>query len=262
MTKTKLFDKSGKEKETIDLPSNFKERIREDILARVYETIKSAYMQPFGTMYGAGAFYSASGISKKRRHAWKGTYGKGISRIPRKIMSRHGSSFNWVGATAPNTRGGRRAHPFKPEKNLFKKVNKKELNIAFNSGFAATIDQKSIEKKYGKKIASGFVFEDKILTTKTSEFIKTLEKLFGESLNKVLKTKKVRAGIGKMRGRKYKSNAGLLFVIGSSENIKRKGIDVVKVNELKIMDLSPNGAPGRLTCYTQNAIKEIGERFN
>ena len=75
------------------------------------------------------------------------------------------------------------------------------------------------------------------------------------------KVKKIRAGRGKTRGRKYKSNAGLLFVISSKQDFKQKGFDIVKVNELKISDLAPNGVPGRITCYTNEAINEIGERF-
>jgi ribosomal protein L4 len=43
--------------------------------------------------------------------------------------------------------------------------------------------------------------------------------------------------------------------------MKRKGIDIVNVKELNIKDLCPNGEPGRITCYTETAIKEIGERF-
>jgi len=258
--KTKLFDKTGKEKGTVDLPKNFSENVREDILAKVFETQKLIYTQAYGIMKGAGAGYSASGISRKKRHAWKGTYGKGISRIPRKIMSRHGSSFNWIGATVSNTRGGRNPHGPKSEKNLFKKTNKKELVIAFNSAFAGTIESKYLERKYGKKLESGFVFDGDILSIKTKEFISVMEKVFGDA--NFLKVKTIRAGIGKRRGRKYKSNAGLLFVIGSEERMNRKGIEVVKVNELMVSNLAPNGEPGRLACYTENAIKEIGARFN
>jgi ribosomal protein L4 len=64
-----------------------------------------------------------------------------------------------------------------------------------------------------------------------------------------------------MRGRKYKTNAGLLFVVANDEKMKRKGIEIVNVEDLTIKDLSPNGEPGRLVCYTEKAIKEIGERF-
>lgn len=261
--KTKLLDKSGKMKKEIELPKNFAVSVREDILQKVFEAQKGATKQPYGTMFGAGAGYSASGLIKHRRHVWKGGYGKGISRVPRKIMSRHGASFNWIGATVTSSRGGRAAHPPKPEKNFFKKVNKKELQIAFNSGLAGTINGKYIESKYGKKIHSGFVFSSDILATKTKDFVKIMSELFGaDSLNKVLKVKTVRAGRGKLRGRKYKSNAGLLFVIGSKENMNRKGIEVVKTNELMIRDLAPNGVPGRLACYTENAIAEISTKFD
>ena len=259
--KVKLFDQTGKEKDSVVLPRNFEARIREDILSKVFEAQKMIYSQAYGAMKGAGAQYSASGILKKKRHDWKATYGKGISRVPRKILSRHGASFNWIGATVSNTRGGRRPHAPRSEKNLFRKINKKELLIAFNSALAGTIDSESIKKKYGKEIKSGFVFDEKVLKLKTKNFFAVMKKLFGEDFHYVLRRKFVRAGVGKMRGRKYKSNAGLLFVVGNDEEMKRKGVEIVKVCDLTIRDLSPNGEPGRLVCYTRKAIKDIGERF-
>jgi large subunit ribosomal protein L4e len=70
-----------------------------------------------------------------------------------------------------------------------------------------------------------------------------------------LKKKVVRAGKGKMRGRKYKSNAGLLLVTGKDEKLAIKGIDVRNKSSLKIADLYPLG---RLTLYTKKAIEELG----
>jgi large subunit ribosomal protein L4e len=259
--KVKLFDKAGKEKGSIDLPKSFSSGIRTDILAKVFDAQRGLYAQNYGAKEGAGAQYSASGISKKKRHDWKATYGKGISRIPRKIMSRHGASFNWIGATVSNARGGRRPHAPRAEKNLFKKINKKELLIAFYSALAGTVDPMSLEKKYGEKIDGGFIFDEKILEVKTKDFVEVMKRVFGDTVKRVFKEKSIRAGIGKLRGRKYKSNAGLLFVVASDEDMKRKGIEIVGVNDLTINDLSPNGEPGRLTCYTEKAIKEIGERF-
>ena len=95
---------------------------------------------------------------------------------------------------------------------------------------------------------------------KAKEFFDVMKKVFGDN-SRILKVKVVRAGKGKMRGRKYKSNAGMLFVISDDEKMKRKGIDVVGVDELKISDLAPNGEPGRISCYTEKAIKEIGEKW-
>ena len=99
------------------------------------------------------------------------------------------------------------------------------------------------------------------MEVKTKDFIVVMKKIFGDASGTVLKHKSIRAGIGKMRGRKYKSNAGMLFVLGNEEKMKRKGIEIVNVNDLTIKALSQNGEPGRLVCYTENAIKEIGERF-
>tara|TARA_Y100000310_G_scaffold337621_1_gene425177 strand:- start:246 stop:995 length:750 start_codon:yes stop_codon:yes gene_type:complete len=247
--KTKLLDKTGKAGKEIDLPKNFSGKIRADILQKVFEVQKIMLQQAYGAMPGAGAGYSASGISIKRRHRWKGSYGRGISRIPRKIMSRHGASFNWVGATVSSTRGGRRPHAPRSQKNLFKKINKKELLIAFNSGFAGTFEK------------DANVFDSAVLELKSKDFFAVLKKVFGDKFDKVLKKKTTRAGKGKMRGRKYKSTAGMVFVIGSKEKMNRKGVEVVRVNELWVGDLAPNGIPGRLASYSENAIKEIGEKF-
>ncbi len=259
--KAKLYDKNGKVKGDIELPKCFSARIRADILLKVFETQKGVFTQAYGAKEGAGAQYSASGISKKKRHDWKGTYGKGISRVPRKIMSRTGASFNWIGATVSNTRGGRRPHAPRSEKNLFKKVNKKELGIALKSALAGTFNPEKLEKKFGRKMEIGGVFSDDILTAKTKDFVLTMKAVFGDSFSSVLKVKSIRAGIGKMRGRKYKSNAGLLFVVGNEEEMKRKGVEVMKVKDLSVKDLAPNGVAGRLVCYSENAIKDIGERF-
>jgi len=256
--KARLYDSKGKETGSIELPKNFSARMREDILLKVFETLKGVYSQPYGAKKGAGAQYSASGILKKKRHDWKATYGKGISRVPRKIISRHGASFNWIGATVSSTRGGRRPHAPRAEKNPFKKINKKEFLIALNSAFAGTVNKDFLEKKYSKKLETGAIFSKEILTLKTKDFLSTLKKVLGEeTLELAMKKKKIRAGIGKMRGRKYKSSAGMLFIIADDETMKRNRIDIVKVNELTIKDLSPNGEPGRITCYTKKAIEQI-----
>ncbi|MEM4330622.1 MAG: 50S ribosomal protein L4 [Candidatus Pacearchaeota archaeon] len=254
----KVLTKNLEEKEKVQFPINFLQEIRKDIVQKVFEAQKRK--QPHGTKIGAGAMYSASGILRRKRHAWKVTYGRGISRAPRKIMARNGSSFTWIGATAAYTRGGREAHPPKVEENQFRKINKKELLIAMNSCFSASIKKEVIEKNYGIKISFFPLIVDKdVLNLKTKEFLNFLKKIFGDYFEKFIQKKKVRAGKGKMRGRKYKKNAGVLFVIGTNEEMKRKGVEVKKVNELKVEDLTLNGKPGRMIIYSKEAIKEIGE---
>lgn len=256
--KTQLFDKTGKEVKQIELPVNFSTQIRSDIIQKIFESQKRK--QPMGTYELAGKLYSASGIQRRKRHSWKSSYGKGVSRTPRKIMSRDGSSFNLVGATVANTRGGRRAHPPKAAEIQFKKVNKKELRFAMNSAFAATVNKEALNKKYGIS-KEAVVFSDDVLKLKTKEFLKVLEAAYKEAFIKLLQEKRQRAGKGKMRGRQYKKSAGLLFVIAEGEEMKRKGIDVVQVKDLEMSDLAPNGQPGRFAAYTEKAIKEIETRF-
>ena len=77
----------------------------------------------------------------------------------------------------------------------------------------------------------------------------------GELHKVAIQRKTIRAGIGKMRGRKYKKNAGLLFVIGEREEEKIKGIDIVKAGELIVSDLAENGA--RLTLFSEKAVEEL-----
>jgi large subunit ribosomal protein L4e len=258
--KATIFNKQGNEKGKVELPNNFSSEVRRDIVMKVFEAQKRR--QPHEVMFGAGAWYSASGISRKKRHAWKVTYGKGISRVPRKIMSRHGASFNWVGATTAAARGGRAAHPPRVEENQFRKINKNELKIAINSSLGASANKELLAKNYGSPINfAPIIFDEEVLKIKTGEFFTLLKKLFGDSCGRLIKTRAKRSGRGKYRGRKYKTCSGLLMVIGNKESTKRKGIEVVRVEELCLANLTLNGVPGKAIAYTVSAIKEIGERW-
>ena len=66
--KATLFDKTGKEKGNVELPKLFSGEIRKDILAKVFESQKRE--TPYGAMVFAGRNYSASGILRRKRHAY------------------------------------------------------------------------------------------------------------------------------------------------------------------------------------------------
>lgn len=236
------------------------------MITKVLESQK--YMHPYAPSPLAGKQYSASGKLKHRRHVWKTTYGKGISRVPRKIMSRRGTQFNWEGATAPNTKGGIRAHPPKIEHFMrVKKINKKELKLAFISALSATTNPKLISKKYfslSEKDAENapFIVESGISRLKSGELIGSVKKILGDNLFSVALIKKMkRAGRGKSRGRNYKQNAGLLIVTGNDENIKTGAFEIAKAKDLRINDLTRGGA-GRLVIYTENALRDIESKLN
>jgi len=259
----KILDIQGKEKGSIELPSCFSQPVREDIVIKILEAKKSR--QPYAPSPVTGKQHSAKGKIVHRRHVWKSGYGRGRSRVPKKIFSRKGSQFNWETAEVPFARGGMRAHPPKIWGIInTSKLNKKELKLAFASALSATADEKQVVKKY-KSISKikdlPFIVEGKITSLKTKEILAGLKKILGEGLfNVAVKKKAVRAGKGKLRGRKYKRNAGMILVVGDKENLKTGMFDVQKVKSLGVNDLAQGGL-GRLTIYTENAIKELGKKL-
>jgi len=260
--KTKVLNTQGKKVKEIDLPKCFSQEIREDIVAKVIEAKKR--QQPYAPSLVAGKQYSASGKIKHRRHVWKTHYGQGISRIPRKIILRRGSRINWIGAFIPGTVGGRRAHPPKILSMInTRKINKKELKIALISALSATANEKKVSKRYKslkeKKLHElPLVVDSKLISLKTKELISSLKKILGNLFEISVKKKKVRSGKGKFRGRKYKSTAGLLMVVGKKEKSKIKAFEIVPVDKLSVIDLAKGGL-GRLTLYTEQAIKDLEE---
>jgi len=263
--KANLLDVNGKKLRDIEMPKCFSKEVRKDIIAKIIEAKKKR--QPYGPSPVAGNQYSASGVLIHQRKVWKSQYGRGISRVPRKIMTAKGSQFNWVGATSPNTRGGRKVHSPKVISMInTNKINKKELKIALMSALSATTNPKEISERYarlkGTKISNlPLVVESKIITLKTKDLISSLKKVLGKELfDLALQKKEVRSGRGSRRGRKYKNNAGLLMIIGKDEKIKTTAFDVSNTKKVGVVDLA-SGGPGRLTLYTETAIKELGENL-
>ncbi len=256
--KAQIISQTGNAGET-ELPEFFSIRIREDIAQKFYEAQKK--QQPYAPFFMAGKQNSASGNLSHSRRLWKTAYGKGISRVPRKIMWRRGDHFYWIGAEINSARGGRAAHPPRVvhfEKKM--KINKKEAVIALQSVIASTAQLEFLKKRYesleNAKISLPIIIKSEILSMKTKEFFNFLEKILQEAWKVALQDKKVRAGRGKMRNRKYKKTRGLLLVTGSNENANFQGIQTRKTEELEIDDFWPMG---RLTVYTEQAIKELNK---
>ena len=84
--KLPIYDVSSKKIGEMNLPAQFSEGIRQDIISRAVLAIRSNKRHPHGASPDAGKRASAE-ISKRRRR-YRGSYGHGISRSPRKILSR------------------------------------------------------------------------------------------------------------------------------------------------------------------------------
>lgn len=257
--KTITGEDSSKE---MKFPEQFEEPVREDLIQRSVLAIQSNKRQPYGADSRAGKKQAA--LVSKRRRDFKGVYGKGQSRGPRKTMSRRGSQFHFVGAFAPNTVGGRKAHPPKAEKVWSQKINKKENRKAIRSALAASINKELVKKRGHLFTHYPLIIEDKAENlTKTKEVKEMLEKLGLSDELKRSEVKKVRAGKGTMRGRKYQKKKGILIIVSKKDSSMIKaartipGVDIELVEKINAELLAPGTIPGRLTIYTEAAIKRL-----
>lgn len=263
--KLSIKDIKNKDSGSISLPSQFDEEYRPDLVQRAVLSLQARARTPYGAKPMAGK--RASAELSRRRRKYRGSYGMGISRVPRKILSRRGTRMQWVGAFAPGTVGGRRAHPPKANKIWTQKINKTENRKAIRSALAATVNRDLVVAR-GHRAPKDYPFiisNDFENIEKTRDVMAAFAALaLGEELDRA-DTKKVRAGKGKMRGRKYKRRIGPLMVVASTNtkialaarNIP--GIDIVCVDELNAEVLAPGTHAGRITLYTESAIKRLTE---
>ncbi len=257
--KVQVFSLGAMAVEDIELPGAFGSDVRPDVINRAVLAAQSSRIQPWGSNVMSG----------KRTTAETWGKGRGVSRTRRVKGSR--SPAAGKAAFNPHTVGGRRAHPPRVEKVLIERINKKERLFAIRSAIAAT-KNKSLVASRGHLIENlpdlPIVVTDEIEgLRKTRDMRVFLKKLgLGKELERVHGSKRIRAGVGKMRGRKYRRSVGPLLVIGEDKGVSLAirnlpGFSVVKVTELNSELLAPGGVPGRLTIWTRSAFKKLAERL-
>ena len=189
----------------------------------------------------------------------------GIARIPRLKGRGQRAAF------APGTVGGRSAHPPVAEKKIKKKIPRKEMRLALRSAVAATASKEIVASR-GHMVDNvpdfPLVVVDEIQTLKkTKDIEEALIKLgVWPDIFRVKESRKVRAGKGKMRGRKMKQAVGPLLVITKNEGVAEAarnlpGIEVASVENLNAELLAPGTHPGRLTVWTSSAFEKVDKLF-
>lgn len=259
MTWVQSYNLNGKPIDKIELPKVFETPVRPDVIKKAVLIQQSHRRQPQGRDLMAG----------KRTTAESMGTGYGIARMARVKGSRYPRAQQ--AAFIPSAVGGRRTHPPKAEKRIYKKINKKERQLAIRSAIAATA-QKSIVASHGHRVEEvhrlPLVVCDDIQEIKSAKEAREIFSKLGilPDILRVKKSLKIRAGKGTMRGRRRRHGVGPLFVINEDKGIKKAlnnflGVDVVEVDYLNTEILAPGAVPGRLTIWAASALKKLDETF-
>ncbi len=256
MASVKTYSLKGKAtKETVALPSQFETPYRPDVIKRAVLAVQSRRYQPHGVDELAG----------KRNTAQSWQTGHGKSRMPRIKGSGTGAA-NKAGF-APGTIGGRVAHPPESRKVIVERINTKENRLAIRSAIAASANPEFVKAR-GHKIDNvpqiPLVVSDKLESlSSTKDTFEALVFLgLGDDLDRARNGRSIRAGKGKMRGRKMKTPKSLLIVVGEDSGITKAarnlpGVDITEVHGLNAELLAPGTHPGRLVVWTKSAIDRL-----
>jgi len=249
---SKIFDLQGKVVDKVRLPTVFKTPLRPDVIRRAVVALQSNRFQPQGRDPMAGERTTAESLG----------VGRGISRVAR---TKGGQRAALISMAV----GGRAAHPPKPEKRIQKKIPKRETKLALRSAVAATGSKETV-------MSRGHVVDDvpdfPLVVVDEVQGLKRVREardaLFHlgvlPDVYRVKESRRIRAGKGKMRGRKMKQAVGPLLVISKDEGVIKAarnvpGVDVVPLESLNVELLAPGTHPGRLTIWTASAMGRLDE---
>jgi len=240
---------------TVPLPAVFKAPIRPDIVNFVHQNISKNARQPYAVNVDAGHQTSAE--------SW-GT-GRAVARIPR--VRGGGTHRSGQGAFGNMCRGGRMFAPTKTWRNWHRRVNTNQKRYAIVSALAASSVPALVMSK-GHLIQETsevpLVVTDNIQTyDKTKQAVTFLRRLkIWNDIQKVYKSRRNRAGVGKMRNRRRVQRRGPLIVYNQDQGLTKAfrnipGVETINVNRLNLLKLAPGGHVGRFIVWTESAIKQL-----
>ncbi|MBI5355772.1 MAG: 50S ribosomal protein L4 [Candidatus Aenigmarchaeota archaeon] len=263
--KANIIDMAGKNNGTIELPVVFKTPYRPDLIRRAVLAFQANERQAYGTDWMAGKRSSAHYEGSRHVAPDQLMMNREMARMAR-IHGHAPGHLNMRARTVPQAVKGRRAHPPKPEAIWTQKINSKESKFALMSAIAATANIDAVKER-------GHIFKEVPIIVdgieklqKTKDMLAFLEKIgLSEEVERTSE-KKIRAGKGKMRGRKYKTKIGPLFVVKNTETVLKAagnilGAHVSDVKSLNAEILSPGAHGARLTIWSKEAIEELKNHF-
>jgi len=250
-----VFNEQGDVTSQVTLPAVFKAPIRNDVVNFVHSNMAKNSRQPYAVHRHAGHQTSAE--------SW-GT-GRAVARIPR--VRGGGTHRSGQGAFGNMCRGGRMFAPTKTWRRWHRPINQNQRRYAVCSALAASALPPLVMAR-GHKI-DGIPEVPVVCTnaieslTKTKAAVALLQKLGAyDDVQKCQDSKKVRAGKGKMRNRRYTMRRGPLVIYNEDHGIKQAfrnlpGVDVLSVDRLNLLKLCPGGHLGRFCIWSEGAFKKL-----
>nr|SVE74251.1 EOG090X0822 [Daphnia barbata] len=244
---------------SIQLPAIFRAPIRPDIVSFVQQQMSMNRRQPYCVSEKAGHQTSAE--------SW-GT-GRAVARIPR--VRGGGTHRSGQGAYGNMCRGGRMFAPTKTWRRWHRKINVNQKRYALCSAVAASGIPSLVMSK-GHLINDvpemPLVVTDKVQEyNKTKQAVALLRRLRAwTDVQKVYKTRRFRAGKGKMRNRRRTSKLGPLIIYGKDQGLTKAfrnipGVSLISVNKLNLMKLAPGGHVGRFCIWTESAFQRLNALY-
>jgi len=254
-----VYSTEGEVTKSVKLPGVFQAPIRPDVVHFVHTNMAKNKRQAYSVNKYAGKSPSAA--------SW-GT-GRAVSRIPR--VQGGGTHRSGQGAFGNMCRGGRMFAPTKTWRKWHKKINSTQKRYAVASGVAASgvpalvmARGHRIEQLSEVPLVIGNAAEK---ITKTRDAVALLKK-FGayDDVEKVISSKTLRAGKGKMRNRRFVQRRGPLVVYDKDDGITRAfrnipGVELTPVDSLNLLQLAPGGHLGRFCVWTQGAFEKLDNVF-
>jgi large subunit ribosomal protein L4e len=242
-------------KKQLAIPAVFLAPIRPDIVHYVHTNMAKNKRQPYAVSDWAGHQHSAE--------SW-GT-GRAVARIPR--VSGSGTSRAAQGAFGNMCRKGRMFAPTKTWRKWHRKINTNQKRYAVVSALAAS-GLPALVMARGHRIGRvnelPLVLPDSVQSiTKTKKAVEVLSKARAyKDCEKAKFSKKLRAGIGKLRNRRYVNRRGPLIVFNKDQGIAKAfrnlpGVELVHVERLNLLQLAPGGHLGRFIVWTESAFKRL-----
>lgn len=251
--KVNVYSKSGEKKGEVDLPPVFSFTPRVDLVRKAFNAISLSLRQPYGSSPTAGM----------RRVGHNAGPGHGTARIPR-------TSGSSTAVLLANFVKGKSAHSPRTDKVLFKGINRKERKMAKFSSIALTSSKEAVKARghrIPEEITLPVVVEDGIESIRrTKDAVEFLESIgLYDDVQRAKDGTKVRAGRGKMRGRRYRTPKSVLIVGNNYDNLRAfkslPGVDIATYSSMSIRKLAPGGVAGRLTIFTESSLKQLdGEK--